>query len=56
MSENMDITVIIVRTIGAKAWRQLLRVWQSLNFPHSVSWEVLVVDNNSKDQTRQVLF
>lgn len=51
----MDITVVIcTNNRGHILAKALERVGASI-LPESFSWEVLVVDNNSNDQTRQIV-
>lgn len=51
----MDITVILCTYNRAESLRHALTSAASLVLPTSVKWEVLVVDNNSADQTRNVV-
>lgn len=51
----MNITVIVCTYNRAEILRQTLTGAAALVLPESVAWEVLVVDNNSADQTRNVV-
>lgn len=51
----MNITVILCTYNRSETLRQSLASAASLILPESVEWEVLVVDNNSVDQTRSVV-
>ena len=50
----MDITVIVCTYNRCESLAQALHSIASSVLPHSLDWEVLVVDNNSRDQTRTV--
>ena len=54
-SQIMNITVIVCTYNRSENLRQTLTGAASLVLPESVAWEVLVVDNNSADQTRNVV-
>lgn len=51
----MDITVIICTFNRARTLRESLEKVAASVLPDAVSWEVLVVDNNSTDETREVV-
>jgi glycosyltransferase involved in cell wall biosynthesis len=50
----MDITVIICTYNRAESLRRTLETCCDLVIPEGVNWELLVVDNNSTDHTKQV--
>lgn len=50
----MDLTVIICTWNRAKSLAVVLESLEASVVPESLAWEVLVVDNNSKDDTRAV--
>lgn len=50
----MDITVILCTYNRCQSLSKTLESVARLVVPSSVHWEVLVIDNNSKDQTREV--
>jgi glycosyltransferase involved in cell wall biosynthesis len=51
----MNVTAILVTFNRCKSLAKALESLAALEFPPTVSWEILVVDNNSTDQTRQVV-
>ena len=51
----MNLTVIIVTYNRCQSLAKTLESVAASSLPESVEWEVLVVDNNSTDQTRQVV-
>ena len=51
----MNLTVIIVTYNRCQSLAKTLESVAASSLPGSVEWEVLVVDNNSTDQTRQVV-
>lgn len=51
----MDITVILCTYNRCRSLAETLDSASALSLPASVEWEVLVVDNNSHDQTRDVV-
>jgi glucosyl-dolichyl phosphate glucuronosyltransferase len=51
----MKITVILCTYNRCQTLARALESAAALRLPESVEWEVLVVDNNSTDQTRQVI-
>jgi len=51
----MDITVILCTYNRCESLAKALESVAASELPESVSWEVLVVDNNSKDRTREVI-
>ncbi|MGC1424657.1 MAG: glycosyltransferase [Terracidiphilus sp.] len=51
----MDITVILCTYNRCDGLASALESVAVSRLPHSVSWEVLVVDNNSTDRTREVV-
>ncbi len=51
----MDLTVIIVTYNRCQSLAKTLESVAASSLPRSVEWEVLVVDNDSTDQTRQVV-
>ncbi len=50
----MDLTVIICTWNRAKSLAVVLKTLEASVVPEGLEWEVLVVDNNSKDDTRAV--
>lgn len=50
----MDLSVIICTYNRCQSLRNTLTDVAAQSLPDSVAWEVLVVDNNSRDQTREV--
>lgn len=55
MTQNMKITVILCTYNRAGSLGNTLASVAASTIPKSVEWEVLVVDNNSTDQTRAVV-
>lgn len=55
MGRHMDITVILCTYNRCDSLAAALESVAVSRLPPSVSWEVLVVDNNSTDQTREVV-
>ena len=55
IGEHEDLPSSCAHTTAAKAWRKRWRALLPLGFPTPVEWEVLVVDNNSSDKTREVV-
>lgn len=51
----MDITVVLCTYNRSKYLATALNSAAALVLPESVEWEILVVDNNSNDQTREVV-
>lgn len=51
----MKITVILCTYNRCASLEKALESAAALTLPASTSWEILVVDNNSKDETRQVV-
>ncbi|MGA7909369.1 MAG: glycosyltransferase [Candidatus Sulfotelmatobacter sp.] len=51
----MDITVILCTFNRSQSLSKALASIAVQELPHQVTWEVLVVDNNSRDQTRSVV-
>jgi len=51
----MDITVVLCTYNRCKILPQALESILGSTLPSSIAWEVLVVDNNSTDQTREVV-
>ena len=51
----VDATVIVCTYNRATSLRQTLECLARQDVPESTSWEVIVVDNNSSDNTKQVL-
>ena len=51
----MNLTVIIVTYNRCQSLAKTLESVAASSLPVSVEWEVLVVDNNSTDQTLQVV-
>lgn len=51
----MDISVVLATYNRAASLRATLESFASLSCPDSLSWELLVVDNNSRDFTLQVI-
>jgi glucosyl-dolichyl phosphate glucuronosyltransferase len=52
---QMDITVIVCTFNRCESLRVLLESVERSKVPNGTEWEVLVVDNNSTDHTRQVV-
>lgn len=52
---RMEITVILCTYNRCQSLANSLESLAATQMPESVSWEVLVVDNNSRDQTRAVV-
>jgi len=50
----LDVSVIICTYNRCESLRQTLQTLCSLEIPRNLSWELLVVDNNSPDATREV--
>jgi glycosyltransferase involved in cell wall biosynthesis len=50
----MDITVILCTYSRSQSLAKALGSVAASELPDSIKWEVLIVDNNSKDQTREV--
>jgi len=50
----MDITVILCTYNRCQSLSKALESVAASQLPDSIEWEVLIVDNNSKDQTKQV--
>jgi glucosyl-dolichyl phosphate glucuronosyltransferase len=55
MNKRMNVTVVICTYNRCKSLAKTLKSVAVSELPESVEWEVLVVDNNSKDQTRAVV-
>lgn len=51
----MDITVILCTNNRCQSLANALASLAATQVPESVRWELLVVDNNSHDQTRAVV-
>lgn len=51
----MKITVIVCTYNRCRSLAKALESITASELPNSVAWEVLVVDNNSNDQTREVV-
>src|ERR1700730_15808052 len=51
----MDITVVLCTYNRSKSLASALSSAAALVLPESVEWEILVVDNNSNDGTREVV-
>ncbi len=51
----MNVTVVLCTYNRCKSLAKTLKSLAALELPDSVEWEVLVVDNNSKDQTQSVV-
>jgi glucosyl-dolichyl phosphate glucuronosyltransferase len=51
----MDITVIVCTYNRSQSLAKALESIAGSHLPDSVDWEVVVVDNNSRDQTREVI-
>jgi len=50
----MDVSVILCTHNRCESLRQTLEQFRALNCPTNLGWELLVLDNNSTDQTQQV--
>ena len=55
MGRAVDITVILCTLNGCRSLGKTLESLAASVLPDGVEWEVLVVDNNSTDQTREVV-
>jgi glycosyltransferase involved in cell wall biosynthesis len=51
----MDASIIVCTYNRAESLKETLAALKALAAPEGLAWEVLVVDNNSKDHTRQVV-
>ena len=51
----MNITVILCTYNRCRTLEKALSSVAASTLPESIEWEVLVVDNNSRDQTRDVV-
>src|SRR5437773_274805 len=51
----MDVTIILCTYNRCESLAKSLTSIASLRMPESLEWEVLVVDNNSSDGTREVV-
>jgi len=51
----MDLSVILCTYNRAESLRKTLETFSSLVVPPALNWELLLVDNNSKDHTREVI-
>lgn len=51
----MDASIIVCTYNRAESLRVTLNALKALAVPDGLAWEVLVVDNNSKDQTRNIV-
>ena len=54
LTRNMDVSVIICTYNRCESLRKTLQTFCDLEIPKDATWELLVVDNNSDDTTRQV--
>ena len=54
-NNRMDATVIVCTYNRAASLQQTLECLARQDVPESISWEVIVVDNNSSDNTKQVV-
>lgn len=54
-SNEMDASIIVCTYNRAESLKETLSALKALAAPAGLAWEVLVVDNNSKDHTRQVV-
>jgi glycosyltransferase involved in cell wall biosynthesis len=55
MSRDLDISVLICTRNRAASLGRLLKSLSSATIPEGVGWEVIVVDNNSEDETIHVV-
>lgn len=55
MSTKMDVSAVICTYNGADRLPEVLEHLQAQQVPDDVTWEVLVIDNNSTDGTRTVV-
>jgi glucosyl-dolichyl phosphate glucuronosyltransferase len=55
MTEDIDVTVILCTYNRCESLKSALESLTLSSFPETISWEVLVVDNNSKDHTREAV-
>jgi glucosyl-dolichyl phosphate glucuronosyltransferase len=53
--ETMNITLLVCTYNRCESLTKTLNNAVALKLPESIDWEILVVDNNSKDQTRGVI-
>ncbi len=51
----MDVSVVLATYNRAASLRKTLDTFSALTYPPSLTWELLVVDNNSRDATREVV-
>ena len=51
----MDVTIVLATYNRAASLRATLESFSSLVYPADLTWELLVVDNNSTDSTREVV-
>lgn len=51
----MDLSVILCTFNRAESLRTTLETFSRLVVPSAVNWELLLVDNNSKDHTREII-
>ena len=51
----MDISVVLCTYNRFGSLASALKSAAALELPESVGWEILVVDNNSNDRTREVV-
>lgn len=54
MTQNMKVSIILCTWNRSKSLRAVLDDLQTLTVPPGVEWEVLIVDNNSSDDTQAV--
>ncbi|BDI17360.1 hypothetical protein ANSO36C_31620 [Nostoc cf. commune SO-36] len=55
MNENLDITVAIPTYNGESRLPELLERLQNQVNTENLSWEIIVIDNNSTDKTAKVV-
>ncbi len=55
MERTMNVTVILCTYNRSRSLAKALTSAAALNLPEDVDWEILVIDNNSSDQTRAVI-
>lgn len=52
---ELDVTAILCTYNRAEIFAEMLKTLAASELPDAISWEVLVVDNNSTDRTREVV-
>ncbi|HLP87554.1 MAG TPA: hormogonium polysaccharide biosynthesis glycosyltransferase HpsE [Nostocaceae cyanobacterium] len=52
---SLDLTVAIPTYNGASRLPQVLERLQNQNYPQHLQWEIIIIDNNSKDNTAKLI-